>query len=194
MAQIVSEGLRIAEALFRQNSNPVLPQKPSWWSLPWQRLEHEPLPTDSLHAPRALSPRDFREQVDTSVMAVDSYHSETKTDPNTGKEISGGEGNHLVHGVVGIVWSDGIATLSRAANYNGTKEELVLAHVALLMGLVPEGEKLELHTESEWLATEMEKMREHEDADFGGDMSWEQLPVQVETRRDTELPGDYGGI
>jgi hypothetical protein len=65
---------------------------------------------------------------------------------------------------------------TRAVSCNGTKEELILSSVGRTMSLVPEGMMLELHTESEWLATEMEKMRGHVAADFAGEMSWDEVP------------------
>jgi hypothetical protein len=93
------------------------------------------------------------------------------------QEIFGGEGNDLHHGVVGVVWSDGIATLTRSANYNCTKEELILAHVERVMSLVPEGETLVLHTESHWLASELEKFLGHARDNFSGDLSRDDVPI-----------------
>jgi hypothetical protein len=85
--------------------------------------------------------------------------------------ITGSKDNDLFHGVVGVAWGDGFATLTGTASYNCSDQELLLSNVAQLMSLVPEGKRLELHTESEWLATEMGKMKGHEEADFSGDMS-----------------------
>jgi hypothetical protein len=120
---------------------------------------------------------EFREQVDSNVRALDFYGSRKKINPNTGEETVGGDGSDLFHGVVVIVWSDELAMLTRAANYNGTKEELILSSVAGMMSLVPEGRTLDLHTESQWLVTEMEKTRGHVAADFSGELSWVEVPA-----------------
>jgi hypothetical protein len=125
-----------------------------------------------------VSPMEFRDQVDPNVRELDFYGSRKKIDPNTGEEMVGGDGSHMFHGVVGIVWSDELVTLTRAAGHNGVEEESIMSSVAGMMSLVPEGRMLELHTESEWLAAEMEKMRGHAAVDFSGDLSWDEVPAQ----------------
>jgi hypothetical protein len=44
------------------------------------------------------------------------------------------------------------------------------------MELVPDGGKLNLHTESPWLATEWEKMKGHAVANYSGGLSWDDMP------------------
>jgi hypothetical protein len=53
---------------------------------------------------------------------------------------------------------------------------MILASVLALMGMVPDGEKLELHTESGRLAGEWEKRKGHAAAEFSGDLTWENIP------------------
>jgi hypothetical protein len=178
MGQLTNASLKIAEAISARNTEPVLPSKPSWWSTPWQKLEQEPIPGAPYAVQRVVSPVEFKEHADLDAGAIDFYDSRKKIDPNTGTEIARGEGNDLFHGVVGIMWSGDLITLTRAVSYNGTKEELILSSVAGMLSLVPEGRKLELHTESEWLVTEMEKMRGHVDAEFSGALPWDDVPHQ----------------
>jgi hypothetical protein len=178
MAQLINTNMRIAAKVSEKNTEPVQPSKPSWWSTPWQRLEQEPLPGAPYVIPRPVSPLEFKEHADQDAYAIDFYGSRKKIDLHTGVEISGGDGNDPHDGVVGIMWSGDLVTLIRAVNYNGTKEEQILSSVAGMMSSVPEGRKLDLHTESEWLVAEMEKMRGHTDAEFSGDLSWEDVPHQ----------------
>jgi hypothetical protein len=84
----------------------------------------------------------------------------------------------LFHGVVRVLWTEELVTLTRAVSYSGTKEELILESVAGMLSLVAEERLLDLDTESEWLAEEIEKMRGRIAADFNGDMPWEEVPPQ----------------
>jgi hypothetical protein len=88
MSQLISTSLRIAEAVSKRNTEPVLPSKPTWWTVPWQRLEQEALPTDPRVIPRVVSLREFREQADSTVRALDFYGSRQKIDPDTGEETA----------------------------------------------------------------------------------------------------------
>jgi hypothetical protein len=72
--------------------------------------------------------------------------------------------------VVGVVWSDD--------NNNGSKEWLYVSSVAAMLSLVPVGGTLEVHTESDWLADEFEKLKGHADEGFSGDLSWDDVPAQ----------------
>jgi hypothetical protein len=103
MSQMISEGLRIAAALSRQNTESVLPPKPSWWTSPWQKLERKPLPTDFLRTPRVLCPRDLRSEADTGIMALDFYGTRTSINPDVGEDLTGDSGRRMHHGVVGVV-------------------------------------------------------------------------------------------
>jgi hypothetical protein len=52
---------------------------------------------------------------------------------------------------------------------------MYLHHVTAMLSLVPDGGRLNLHTESLWLETEWDKMKGHAEAEFSGDLTWESM-------------------
>jgi hypothetical protein len=94
-------------------------------------------PDKPLLIPQVLCPLKFREQASSNIRAIDQHGSETKKDPDTGEEITGGEGNDLFHGVTSVVWGAEHVTLTQAVGYNCSKEWSLLSNVAAMMSLVP---------------------------------------------------------
>jgi hypothetical protein len=47
-----------------------------------------------------------------------------------------------------------------------------------MLSLSPIGISLDLHTESEWLASDLEGLTGHADSGFSGGLSWDEVPIQ----------------
>jgi hypothetical protein len=144
--------------------------------------------------PKVLCPLLFRNEADSNIRAIDQYGSQTKVDPSTGETIQGKTGNDLLHGAVGVVWSDNCVTMTRAVARNGSKRDLLLANAAQMMSLVPLGRTLELHTCSNWLAGELAKMVGRVACHFSGELSWGDVPLNWKRILEHVLDGSGRGL
>jgi hypothetical protein len=69
-------------------------------------LENTASPDNQFHLLKPVCPLQFRDEVDSSVKAIDQYGSQL------GRDSSVGNGdNELYHGVTGVIWSDEHVTM-----------------------------------------------------------------------------------
>jgi hypothetical protein len=130
--------------------------KPDWWTPAWETLNGILMRVDSPLLP--VSPKDFKEAVDTGVYMVDQLGSQTRTDPVTGSEISPEEDPSLFTVVTGCVWNSQFATLVKYGNEGESSDSAILKLFEIALSLVPEGIDMKYDTHSDLLVEQWHDM------------------------------------
>jgi hypothetical protein len=97
-----------------------------------------------------VSPKDFREAVDTGVYMVDLLDSQTRKDPATGSEIGPEEHPSLFRVVTGCVWNSQCATLVKYGNKGESANSAILKLFEIAISLVPQGKDMRYNTHFDW--------------------------------------------
>jgi hypothetical protein len=127
--------------------------KPDWWTDAWDHLQCVKLSVIGNVEP--FFPLGFRDETHMDVCASDQPGFQTQTDSTTGETILPGEGNELLAGVIGAIWSDHHGTITRCANKNTPTPEMIhLRNFAMLLSLCPECGTLNFQTHSTKLVEE----------------------------------------
>jgi hypothetical protein len=105
-----------------------------------------------------VSPKDFKEVVDTGMYMVDQIGSQTRIDPASGSEVSPEEDPSLFTVVTGCVWNSQYATLIKAGKEGESPDMMILNQFALVVSLIPEGKDMRYDTHSDWLIQQLDDM------------------------------------
>jgi hypothetical protein len=76
--------------------------------------------------------------------------------------------NELIGGVVGVVWNDNYATMTRSCDKSKSLEELTLEHFAKVVSSYPEGAILTFETHSKWSVREWDVMVQSKERGYEG--------------------------
>jgi hypothetical protein len=117
---------------------------------------------------KVMNPKQFSEQADSHVTAIDQYATSTVVESSTRLTIEGAADNEVYHGLTGVIRSDECVTMTRTADKGMAADELALRSLAQLIKLCPAEHCLELHTVSDFPLSEWEKMRLHHESGYSG--------------------------
>jgi hypothetical protein len=136
---------------------PQVPRaKPNWWTEARDNLHGVKLSTLGNIEP--VCPKEFKDETHMDVCAFDQPGFQTHTDSRTGETVLSGEGNELLAGVIGVIWSDHHVTMTHCTDKNVAPEMDFLRNFAQLLSLCPEGRTLTPQTHSKALIEEYDTM------------------------------------
>jgi hypothetical protein len=124
--------------------------------------------------------------VHSDVLAFDQPGFRSQNDPTTGETIVPSQDDELTAGIVGFVWNDHCATMTRYAGQGKSMEELTLGHFANVVSLCPEGAILMFQTHSAWLVSEWDTIVQWRERGYDGLASAECAESWTRIMRDVE--------
>jgi hypothetical protein len=98
-------------------------QEPEWWTEASDHSWGVALPPIDVIQPAC--PKEFREEVSSDIFAFDQQGCQTQRD-SSGPMVGPSEENELIGGIVGVLWNDHYATMTRYCGQGKTAEELTL--------------------------------------------------------------------
>jgi hypothetical protein len=162
-----------------------IPQaKPEWWTAAWDQLEGTQSMDGNFIQP--VCSKVFKDECSLDVNAFDQPGCQSHTDSATGETILPDEGNDLLGGVIGVIWSDKHVTMTRCADRNNAPGMTFLRNFAELVKLCPEGRTLTFKTHSSELVEQYDRMVQRKERGYEGlDPSevhevWKRIIDQIE--------------
>jgi hypothetical protein len=134
----------------------VRQSKPEWWTEAWDLLKDTHVTPGKWVQP--VSPIEFKEDVRMDVCGFDQQRWQCDTDPTTSQEILPDEGNELLGGIVGVVWSNRQVTMTRCAAKDTDPRMVFLRNFSQYVTLCPEGATLMFESYSDDLVSEYDQI------------------------------------
>jgi hypothetical protein len=132
-----------------------LPQssKPDWWSEAWDLLMGHQMESGKRTEP--VSPLKFKDEVHMDVFGFDQPGYQMHMDSESGQLILQGEGNELLGGVTGVIWSDYHVTMPACTCLNDDLRMTYVRNFWHCVALCPEGRSLSFETRADDLVSEL---------------------------------------
>jgi hypothetical protein len=98
-----------------------------------------------------VSPKDFKEAIQSDVWMIDQHGFQHVTDPATGLEMGPESDPNLMCMMTGCVWNSQYATLIKKCPKRGSSNTMALEQFAMSVTLIPTGKDMRCETHSDWL-------------------------------------------
>jgi hypothetical protein len=98
-----------------------------------------------------VSPKDFKEAVDTDVYMVDQIGRHHNPDRETGEETGPESDPNLMGMVAGCIWNGQYATLIKKGAKGCDPNTLIMDQWEMAVKLIPDGKGMRYDTLSDWL-------------------------------------------